>query len=98
MAARSTQHRGRPMSKHVAVYARVSSRLHDTASQESDLRRWAKGRPEKVRWYRDKLADPTMERPGFSRLLADIRAGKVSDVVVWRLDRLGRTAKGLTAL
>jgi DNA invertase Pin-like site-specific DNA recombinase len=27
-----------------------------------------------------------------------VRAGKVGKVVVWRLDRLGRTAKGLTAL
>jgi DNA invertase Pin-like site-specific DNA recombinase len=27
-----------------------------------------------------------------------VRARKVSRVVVWRLDRLGRTAKGLTAL
>ncbi len=33
-----------------------------------------------------------------TRLLTDIRAGKVKAVVVWRLDRLGRTAKGLTAL
>src|SRR4051794_41613382 len=39
-----------------------------------------------------------MDRPGFNRLLADIEAGKVDRVVVWRLDRLGRTAKGLTAL
>ena len=31
-----------------------------------------------------------------TRLLADLRAGKVKAVVVWRLDRLGRTAKGLT--
>jgi DNA invertase Pin-like site-specific DNA recombinase len=30
--------------------------------------------------------------------LADIRASKVKSVVLWRLDRLGRTAKGLTAL
>jgi len=27
-----------------------------------------------------------------------IQSGKVAKVVVWRLDRLGRTAKGLTAL
>jgi DNA invertase Pin-like site-specific DNA recombinase len=32
------------------------------------------------------------------KLLKDIEAGKVSSIVVWRLDRLGRTAKGLTAL
>src|SRR4051812_2600105 len=39
-----------------------------------------------------------MDRPGFNRLVADLAAGKVARVVVWRLDRLGRTAKGLTAL
>ena len=39
-----------------------------------------------------------MDRPGLNRLLADVSAGKVARVVVWRLDRLGRTAKGLTAL
>ena len=39
-----------------------------------------------------------MERPAFGRLLADIHSGKVASVVVWRLDRLGRTARGLTAL
>jgi DNA invertase Pin-like site-specific DNA recombinase len=33
-----------------------------------------------------------------TKLLADIRSGKIKSVVVWRLDRLGRTAKGLTAL
>jgi DNA invertase Pin-like site-specific DNA recombinase len=32
------------------------------------------------------------------RLMADIEAGKVGKVVVWRLDRLGRTAAGLTKL
>jgi DNA invertase Pin-like site-specific DNA recombinase len=39
-----------------------------------------------------------MERPGLDKLLADVRCGKVSKVCVWRLDRLGRTAKGLLTL
>ena len=39
-----------------------------------------------------------MDRPGFRRLTADIEAGLVETLVVWRLDRLGRTAKGLTCL
>ena len=34
-------------------------------------------------------------RPGLERLLADVRGGKITRVVVWRLDRLGRIAKGL---
>ena len=39
-----------------------------------------------------------MDRPGWSKLMAQVAAGKVSRIVVWRLDRLGRTAAGLTAL
>ena len=51
-----------------------------------------------MQWYRDKFTGRTMQRPGMDKLLADVRKGKVGTIVVWRLDRLGRTAKGLTAL
>ena len=88
------------MANHTAIYLRVSSRSQDTHSQEPDLKRWAEaqGAETPVRWYRDKFTGKTMDRPGFNRLVADVEAGKVARVVVWRLDRLGRTAKGLTAL
>jgi DNA invertase Pin-like site-specific DNA recombinase len=82
-----------------AIYLRSSSRSQDTTGQEPDLRRWAavhKGVP--VRWYRDKVGGTTTDRPGFRRLLADVRLGKITRIVVWRLDRLGRTARGLAAL
>ena len=39
-----------------------------------------------------------MDRPGWNKLMRAVQEGKVSAVVVWRLDRLGRTAKGLTEL
>ena len=51
-----------------------------------------------VKWYKDRFTGKTMDRPGWNQLEADIQAGKVSAVVCWRLDRLGRTARGLTAL
>jgi DNA invertase Pin-like site-specific DNA recombinase len=51
-----------------------------------------------VPWYTDTFTGKTLDRPAMTRLLADLRAGKVKSVVVWRLDRLGCTAKGLTAL
>lgn len=89
--------KGSPM-KHVAIYCRVSTKQQDQRSQEPDLRRWAEGQDEPVVWYRDKFTGRTMERPGMSKLLVDAGGGKVSKIVVWRLDRLGRTAKGLTAL
>ena len=39
-----------------------------------------------------------MDRPGFRQLIRDMETGQVDTLVVWRLDRLGRTAKGLTSL
>lgn len=83
---------------HVAVYLRVSSRKQDHRSQEPDLKRWADSQDEPVKFYRDKASGKTMDRPAWNRLEADMIAGRVSKVVVWRLDRLGRTASGLTAL
>lgn len=80
-------------SKAIAVYLRVSTTGQDLASQEPDLKAWLrsnrKGR--RVTWYRDKFTGATMKRPGMQDLEADIRAAKVGTVVVWRLDRLGRT-------
>ena len=87
------------MVRSIAIYARVSSRRQDTRSQEPDLRRWAEAYADvPVKWYRDKFTGRTMDRPGWKRLEADMIAGKVSKIIVWRLDRLGRTAAGLTAL
>lgn len=86
--------------QNIAVYVRVSSRSQDTRSQEADLHRWidafANGQP--VKWYRDTASGTTMERSAWKRLEADYMSGRVSRLVVWRLDRLGRTAAGLTAL
>lgn len=87
------------MPKHVAIYVRVSTVRQDTRSQEPDLKRWAESADgEPILWYRDAASGKTMDRPGWRKLEEAIRAGKVSRVVVWRLDRLGRTAAGLTAL
>lgn len=86
------------MGKHVAVYCRVSTRRQDTRSQVPDLERWVSSCPEPVRWYHDKVTGTTMDRPGWNQLEDELVRGQISRIVVWRLDRLGRTAKGLTAL
>ena len=88
------------MVQHIAIYVRVSSKAQDTRSQLADLERWiaAFSDGQSVKWYKDKFTGKTMDRPGWKRLEADMTAGKVSKVVVWRMDRLGRTAAGLTAL
>lgn len=88
------------MEKHVAIYLRVSSQQQDTKSQQPDLQRWAEahGDGQEIKWYRDKFTGKTMDRKGWNRLYKAIEAGKVSKVIIWRLDRLGRTASGLTTL
>jgi DNA invertase Pin-like site-specific DNA recombinase len=86
--------------KSVAIYMRVSTGQQDTRSQEPDLERWAAAQDPTmhVQWYSDKESGKTMDRPGWKQLEADMHVAKVSQVVVWRLDRLGRTASGLTSL
>jgi DNA invertase Pin-like site-specific DNA recombinase len=88
------------MDNHIAIYARVSSKRQDLRSQLPDLKQWQKAHENGVRivWYKDKDSGKTMDRPGWNRLEAAIDSSRVVKVVVWRLDRLGRTASGLTAL
>ena len=90
------------MEKHTAIYVRVSTAQQTTASQEQDLKRWIAAQDAdklgQVLWYSDKATGKNMDRPGWQRLQAAIDAGKVAALVVWRLDRLGRTASGLCKL
>jgi DNA invertase Pin-like site-specific DNA recombinase len=85
--------------KGIAVYVRVSTGTQDVASQVPDLKLWlrshAAGR--RVSWYQDKFTGKTLKRPGMDKLAADIRAGSLGTLVVWRLDRLGRTVRELLA-
>jgi DNA invertase Pin-like site-specific DNA recombinase len=80
-----------------AIYTRVSSKSQDTASQLPDLKKWEVANSPAT-WYTDKATGSTMDRPGFTRMMDGVRDGSVKTIVVWRLDRMGRTAMGLTAL
>ncbi len=81
-----------------AIYARVSGPAQDLRSQLPDLKRWAESNGRKVKWFRDTASGKSMDRPGWNKLETAIATGQVARVVCWRLDRLGRTARGLTAL
>lgn len=86
------------MNKHIAIYLRVSTSSQDFASQETDLKKWAASQSKPIVWYKDKATGTNMNRPGMENLVNDIYSGKIESVVCWRLDRLGRTAKGLVSL
>jgi len=85
----------------IAVYKRVSSKQQDTAAQAGDLdayRKQMEGQGHTVTEHTDKFTGKTMRRPGWDKLYADVVAGRVDKIVVWRLDRLGRTVSGLSKL
>ncbi len=88
------------MEKQTAIYLRVSTTQQTTRSQRADLVRWMKAQGEngQVNWYEDRATGKNMDRPGWMKLQKAIDEGLVNKLVVWRLDRLGRTASGLTKL
>jgi DNA invertase Pin-like site-specific DNA recombinase len=65
-------------------YARVSTAEQDTALQTDALRNAGCGRI-----FEDTVSGAKAERPGLASALAYLRDGDV--LMVWRLDRLGRS-------
>lgn len=86
------------MAKSTAIYVRVSSREQTHASQLPDLERWAAAHEGTCTWFKDTFTGKTMNRPGMEKLIAELHACRLERIVVWRLDRLGRTTKGLCEL
>jgi len=83
----------------VGIYARVSTldKGQDTELQLSDLRAYASARGWKVfKEYVDAGQSGSKEqRPAFSQLMEDARKRKIDIILVWRLDRFGRSLKHL---
>src|SRR6516164_5569478 len=82
----------------IAIYARVSSKQQDQRAQINELKAWAKRQDEPAEFYSERESGTSMDRPEWQRLWGDLLAGKISKLVCWRIDRLGRTARGLLEL
>ncbi len=82
----------------MAIYLRVSSRSQDLRGQEAELRRWARALETPAQWFSDIASGKSMDRPAWQELWARVESGEIGTIAVWRLDRLGRTAKGLVSL
>jgi DNA invertase Pin-like site-specific DNA recombinase len=96
----------------VALYARVSklARINPSEDQKRDqnpevqlreLREWSKREGHKViAEYVDRASGKNMQRPQLQKLMRDVRAGNydIDAVVVWRLDRFGRSVLDLHSL
>ncbi|WP_285295727.1 recombinase family protein [Aureimonas altamirensis] len=72
-------------------YARVS-----TDDQRLDLQRDALRAAGCLRIFEDKVSGARVNRPGLDQALSHLRAGDT--LVIWRLDRLGRTTHQLVGL
>ena len=72
-------------------YARVS-----TLDQNLDLQRTALNQTGCGKIYEDRMSGTCAERPGLKITLEVLRGGDT--LVVWKLDRLGRSVKGLVDL
>ena len=85
----------------IAAYVRVSTTGQNEAGQRKAIREWIKANfpTARTKWYVDKESGDTLDRPEFVRLQADVFAGEVTQIVIWRLDRLSRTIRdGLATL
>ena len=74
-----------------ALCVRVSTGDQNPELQLRDLRAYASNRGEIVETYQDVASGSTTARPGLNRLMADAKARKFDCVLVWKLDRFGRS-------
>ena len=69
-------------------YARVSTTEQNLFLQEDALK---KANCERI--YKEKISGSTTKRPALERLMSDLRKG--DKLIVWKLDRLGRSLQDL---
>lgn len=85
----------------VALFLRRSGPSVKTPGQEADLKTYTNATsrpPSSLRWYRCNWTGSRADRPVWDRLMEDIAAGRVGEVVCWRFDRLGKTCSELVKL
>ncbi len=79
----------------VAIYYRVSTADQHTDNQAPEVEQLARSRGwEVVGTYSEKVSAAAKVRPEFDRMLKDAHRGKFDYVLVWSLDRLGRSMLG----
>jgi len=83
----------------IAVYLRVSTldkQDKGLLSQEQALMEYCRNHgfeDDDIKVYRDRMSGGKIDRPQLQRLQQDIFRGRISTVVVWKLDRLSRSLK-----
>ena len=82
-----------------AIYARVSTFDQEPENQLQELRRYVQARGWVGKDYVDRgVSGAKDHRPALDSLVADAKRRRFDILVVWRLDRLGRSLKHLIGL
>lgn len=85
------QRRGVP----AALYLRTSTREQNPANQRPELEQLAQARGyELVATYEEQASAAASSRPEFERMLRDAHRGAFRVILVWALDRFGRSMAG----
>ena len=85
--------------KHAALYVRVSTDAqreegYSIEAQQEMLSSYCRARGLDWEFYTDGgFSGSNIDRPELRRLIGDVRAGTVSHVIVYKLDRLSRSQK-----
>ena len=82
------------MEKRAAIYLRVSTEQQTVENQRLDLQRAAKARGLAISATYAERASAAKQRPAFDRMMTDARRGAFDVLVVWSLDRFGRSMAG----
>ena len=81
-----------------AIYARVSTLDQEPENQLAELRQYTQARGWNSREFVDRMSGAIDTRPALDRLLADARRRRFDVVLIWSLDRLGRSLRHLIEL
>ena len=82
------------MSKNAAVYLRVSTDEQSVDNQRPDLERVAEARGLAIVATYEERASAAKRRPSFDRMMTDARRGAFDVLLVWSIDRFGRSMAG----
>lgn len=82
----------------VAIYVRTSTAHQTVENQLLELREYVKARGWEAVEFTDQISGSTDRRPGLDALMKDARRRKFQAVLVWSLDRAGRSLPHLVSL
>ncbi len=88
----------------VATYTRISTdedhQPYSLAAQSERLGSYVASQPgwERRKEFTDQMSGATLDRPALQRVLAEAKAGRFDLLLVYRVDRLARTVRGLAQI